>query len=104
MLVRAIGRPSKEVANELSVYPDGNKLIFFAAPVEDSQTVEIVEDGETELEDEGLPPYMCLSDMIKTMSNSEQTFVKQMLSWSVKNRPKASAIIETLSNIQADSA
>ncbi|KAJ2964692.1 hypothetical protein NQZ79_g465 [Umbelopsis isabellina] len=99
MLVRAIGRPSKEVANELSVYPDGNKLIFFAAPVEDSQIVETVEDGETQLEDDGLPPYMCLSDMIKPMSNSEQGFVKQMLSWSVKNRPKAIAIIETLSNI-----
>ncbi|CAM0141048.1 unnamed protein product [Umbelopsis sp. WA50703] len=99
MLVRAIGRPSKEVANELSVYPDGNKLIFFAAPAEDTQAIETMEDGETQLEDDGLPPYMCLSDMIKPMPNAEQAFVKQMLNWSVKNRPEASAIIETLNNI-----
>lgn len=96
MLVRAIGMPSKEVINELSVYPDGNKLIFFA-PAEDHQLMEQAEDGDTQLEDDGLPPYLCLNDMIQPMSKSEQTLLKQMLSWSVKSRPNAKTIIDTLS-------
>ena len=99
MLVRAIGMPNKEVINELSVYPDGNKLIFFA-PAEDRQIIEQAEDGDTQLEDDGLPPYMSLNDMIQPMSTSERTFLKQILSWSVKSRPNAKLIIETLANDQ----
>lgn len=99
MLVRAIGMPNEEVINELSVYPDGNKLIFFA-PAEDRQIIEQAEDGDTQLEDDGLPPYMCLNDMIQPMSTSERTFLKHMLSWSVKSRPNAKSIIETLADDQ----
>lgn len=95
ILVRAIGMPSKEIINELSVYPDGNKLIFFA-PADDEQTMEHTEDTDSLLEDDGHPPYMCLSDMIQPLAKSDQGFIKQMLSWSVYKRPDAISVIETL--------
>ncbi|CAO3664040.1 unnamed protein product [Umbelopsis ramanniana] len=95
ILVRAIGMPSKEIINELSVYPDGNKLIFFA-PADDEQTMEHTEDTDSLLEDDGHPPYMCLTDMIQPLAKSDQGFIKQMLSWSVYKRPDAISVIETL--------